>query len=170
MIYLPGSCERCPNLTLISSEDCIGGKSLCSACGGLVSILPGCAYPEGDVTLFEALSAVVNACELSTADAWKLTDRIQQSRFDATEAALLALLTDCLPLLEPYRPILEANPARLRQALSMLDAIFRARAATRSASAIYRTAAFASAEPEVPDGEEPKELALGVHTGFTPRK
>lgn len=157
---------------MISSEDCIGGKALCGSCGGLVSILPGCAYPEGDVTLFDALSAVVNASELSTSDAWKLTDVIQQARFEATEPALIALLADCLPLLEPYRLILEANPVRLRQALSMLEAMFRARASTRHASAVYRTATAVAISFErdlAGERDAPKAFPLGAQAMVKPR-
>ena len=138
----------------------------------MVSILPGCAYPEGDVTLFEALSAVVKASELSTNDAWKLTDCIQQARLEATEPALIALLADCLPLLEPYRLILEANPVRLRQALSMLEAMFRARASTRHASAVYRTATAVATSFErdlAGEREVPQPFLLGAQAGLKRR-
>jgi hypothetical protein len=145
MIYLPGSCERCPNISLISSEDCIGGQALCGACGGLVSVLPGCAYPEGDVSLFNELCSVLGSASLIGSEAEQLALALEEASLTLGDEQVLALAAFWAPPLAPLLPLLAAVPARARQACSMLQVILHARALTRASGVSARANPYASA-------------------------
>jgi hypothetical protein len=136
MIFLPGGCERCPNIALISSTDCIGGQTLCGSCGGLVSIVPGPAYSEGDVLLFNELLGLVESVGLVGIEAQELAMAIEDARSSLDEQKALGLVSAQMPALAPLAPLLAASRGRARQALSMLDTILRARSTERKHSGI----------------------------------
>jgi hypothetical protein len=138
MIFLPGSCERCRYIALISNHDCVSAQALCGACGGVVNILPGPAYPEGDVPLFEALLALVEASGIAGVEAAQAAMAIEDARSSFDEQSALRAISERLPALEPLGPLLAASPSRARQALSMLEVILRALSNERRSGAGLR--------------------------------
>jgi hypothetical protein len=144
MIFLPVSCERCPSIALVSTEDCIDGKSLCGACGGIVHVLPGCAFPEGDVALFDALAAALAASTISSFDARRLASAVEDAQMAGSEHSAFSSVVQSVPGLKPIEAIVGSYRARRRQALTMLATILRGRAERRHSGIIATPQASAS--------------------------
>lgn len=131
MIFLPSSCERCGNIALISTADCMAERARCGSCAGPVTILRGPAYPEGDVLLFNELVALIEVSGLVGVFAEQLAFALETARFVFDEQEALRLLALRVPGFGPLAPLLNANVERARQALSMSDTILRALAKDR---------------------------------------
>lgn len=123
-------------MSLFASTDCIDGKSLCGTCGGLVAILPGCAYPEGDVALFDELCAILAKSAIYGLEAEQLTLALDEALVAVGDGDALRLLTFWLPQLAGLLPLLAANPPRTRRACSMLRTVLQARARVRTSSVV----------------------------------
>lgn len=142
MIFLPGSCERCFAIALISSAECVGGKALCGSCGGLVLIVPGCAYPEGDVPLFDELCALVMSSPLAGPEAGQIALALEEAALTSGDEEALSLVAFWIPAFAGVRPLLSANPLRARQACSMLHTLLQDRARVRSSGTFPKRQAF----------------------------
>lgn len=152
MLLVLGSCERCLGLSLVSEDDCIDGKTLCPDCGGLIHLSPERSYPEGDVTLFDALVTAVDTAGMNGEEAGRLREELEREGaggFDLTE---VLALTSFSPTLRAISPLLAANPARLRRAFVMLRDILHVRASFRQSGFVSRAGA-----EELP--EEEREVA-----------
>lgn len=138
MAFAAASCERCSCIALVSSEDCIGGTTLCSSCGALASLLEGCLYEADEVTLFNELSSAVNAAPLDPDDARRLSFAVEGTKTTSDDRNVLTALVSWLPQLQPLLYILHANPPRARRAVGMLHAMFKALAVDRHSGVMRR--------------------------------
>jgi hypothetical protein len=152
MIFLPGSCARCSNISLISSADCIDGKALCGACGAVVCVVPGAAYVEGEVPLFNQLCDVVQSAALASQRAEQLAVALAEAATSFGEQEAISVLTFWLPSIEPLKPMLTASASRSRLALSMLDTILWERARVRASGFVQSV-------------EAPHDQAAVAHVG-----
>lgn len=96
-----------------------------------MSVIAGCAYPEGDASLFAELSLVVQTSRLSPPECRQLALAIADATTNRSEEEAFQLATVWLPALAPVRALLAANPSRARQAFSMVDTILWERSKTR---------------------------------------
>lgn len=96
-----------------------------------MSIMPGRAYPEGDVPLFEELRRIIERSGIGGLEAQQLVATLQESWLTSGEQEALKAFAFWVPNFEPLRTILAAKPGRSDQALAMLDVILRARARER---------------------------------------
>jgi hypothetical protein len=158
MAFAAASCERCLCIALVSSEDCIGGTSLCSACGALTSLLEG-VYEADEVTLFNELSSAVNAAALEADDARRLSFAVEGTKTTSDDRNVLTAITSWLPQMQPLLCILHANPPRARRAVGILHAILKARASERH-SGVLRRGPSAPVKAR-PDESEPSLAATG---------
>lgn len=131
MLFLPGSCETCTRVQLVSAESCIEGKAQCGTCGGLVFALGGLAYSEEDVPLFDELCTAVARAHLAPLEAAQLALALSDAAVGNDEQETVELAMFWFPALAPLRAILESNPSRAREAVIMLDTILWERSKTR---------------------------------------
>ncbi len=128
--FLPVQCEACDATYL----ERLGpdGVTTCRECGGLASVLPGEAYAEDDVPLFERIEAATKSVVFSQSKAQRLVDELRgvTTRAEAPEVVLLRVL-DFVPTLYFLVPALHLfNPSErqpLLRASGMLLSIFTAR-------------------------------------------
>ncbi|RYZ07531.1 MAG: hypothetical protein EOO73_11140 [Myxococcales bacterium] len=107
---------------------------MCPSCGGRATVLPGCAYAEEDLPLFQDVAGCFDAAELTVAEAATLTFALdtQDGRREAVE--LLAAWVEYVPGLSRFQPVLLSHPHKLRPALSMLGTLLAERALDRISS------------------------------------
>jgi hypothetical protein len=111
-----------------------GNESKCRSCGVATSVLPGQAYSENDVELFERVEAAVQATPLGRRTAEHVERELRDVgiRGEAPEAVLLRVL-DHLPGLHFLLPALQLQTspvlerALLLRATGMLLTIVSAR-------------------------------------------
>jgi hypothetical protein len=125
-------------MALVTGEDCIDGKALCGSCGGILSVLPGCAYTEGDVCLFDELCSIVRRSAIDSVDATQLALDLSEVMSSRSEQDALTLARLRLPELSPISAILKINAVRARQALTMLSTILWERGRARD-SGVHST-------------------------------
>jgi hypothetical protein len=136
MIFLPGSCLDCSQLTLVSGDRCLKGQMSCPDCGGPVALVAGSAYPAGDIPLFEELCEAIRESYLSGGAAQQLATAVHCATALGLDEIAFAEVESAVPALAPVRAILAAYPARQRQALSMLATILRVRAQSRTSGIV----------------------------------
>ncbi|HYQ26249.1 MAG TPA: hypothetical protein VER04_03495, partial [Polyangiaceae bacterium] len=105
MIFLAASCERCPDTSLISSDDCIAADATCRACGAQLELIGGRMFLEGDVPLFEELSALICHSAIVGTEAERLATMMEESALRDGEQEALGVLTSAVPQLAPLRPL-----------------------------------------------------------------
>lgn len=131
MMFQPGSCERCATIWLLAGVDCTEGKALCGACGGLVVVVAGVAYPETDVYLFDAVRAAVKKSSLSAFESAQLALSLANLGTSRGEGDALEMAISRFPGLAALRSLLACNVPRARQALAMLDVVLWERSKSR---------------------------------------
>ena len=99
----------------------------CELCGARASVVPGEAYAEQDLSLFEKLERVVYGAQLSDQDASNVTSMLSEVS-DRTQApqVVLARTLNVLPELS-FLTSVANEPARLAHALGMLQPIIGTR-------------------------------------------
>ena len=130
--YLPVWCSVCARARLQLVPP--GNESKCRSCGAATTVMPGQAYAESDVALFDRIEAAVQATPLGrrTAEHVERELRDVAIRGEAPEAVLLRVL-DHVPGLHFLLPALQlqASPvlerALLLRATGMLLTIVTAR-------------------------------------------
>lgn len=128
--YLPVQCEACDAVYLarVSSVR----VTSCRSCLGVASVLPGEAYGERDVELFERIEAATRAVVISRRKAENLVTELLgiTTRAEAPEKVLLRVVDHVPPLyfLVPALHLLQPSKrVSLRCASGMLLTIFTAR-------------------------------------------
>jgi len=140
MVFLPGRCESCAQVSLVPEAECAGGYGVCGSCGARLCVVPGRAYPEGDIPLFQELSSLVQSTSVTGVEAEHLCVALEECLLSEDDLEALELLVFWLPPLSALKPILAANVARLRQACVMLQTILQGRAAARESGIVGRVA------------------------------
>jgi hypothetical protein len=133
MFYLPIGCEECASVSLLESTACEGSRATCPYCLGAALVLPGSAYPEGDITLFGEISRFLDEAALTPPVAGQLLLALEEHLvLDArSDAVLLGKAVHAIPKLRGAAELLIAHPQRLRQALSMLATLLMHTALSR---------------------------------------
>ena len=100
-----------------------GDGSKCRSCGGLTCVLPGGAYAESDVPLFERIEAAVQATPLGRRAAEHVEKELRDVaiRGEAPEAVLLRVL-DHLPGLHFLLPALQLQASPVLERALLLRA------------------------------------------------
>jgi len=125
-------------MQLVTGTNCIDNKALCGSCGGLVLVVNGWAFPEGDVQLFNALCAAIEKSALPATDLAQLAAALVDSAMTCTEVETLELAVFWIPSLAPVCSLLASSPARARHAFSMIDLILTERSKTRDSTILSR--------------------------------
>lgn len=86
-------------------------------------IIAGCAYPEGDLYLFDAVCAAIEKAALSPREAAQLAVALADTAADAGDREALDMAVFWFPGVAPLRSLLTVNAARARQVLQMLDVV-----------------------------------------------
>ena len=109
-VYLPVLCSSCLRSYLLPAAS--GDELSCRECGGTASVVPGEIYGEGDIPLFERVSAAVGP-ELTPRAAEKIVADLRDARGRSAplEASLLRV-SDDLPGLRFLIPSLHAKQIR----------------------------------------------------------
>ncbi len=136
MSYLPVRCDVCGAVSLAPGAGCARSKATCSLCLGAASVLPGCAYGEEDLGLFEDLRSYLERARLSEVEIWELAVMMDQLRLRPGDAQALTVLVESLPALAPALSVLVLHPSKLRSALSMLSILVDDRSYDRSSGAV----------------------------------
>ncbi len=131
MMFLPGSCESCGDVQLVSSVDCIGGRALCSSCGGLVLVVSHCAFSEHSATLFIELCFAIDRSQISPLESAQLALKLADASMGQGEGKALELVALRFPELSSLRPIFRSSPACARQAFAMVAIILGERSKRR---------------------------------------
>lgn len=116
--YLPVWCTVCARARLQQLPP--GNESKCRSCGAATTVLPGQAYDESDVALFDRVQVAVQATPLGRRTAEHVESELRDVgiRGEAPEAVLLRVL-DHLPGLHFLLPALQlqASPVLERELL-----------------------------------------------------
>jgi hypothetical protein len=106
--YLPVLCSACLRTYLLPAAS--GTELSCRECGGTASVVPGETYGEGDIPLFERVSAAVDSGLRSAQAARQIVAELRDARHrsDPPEANLLRVV-DELPGLGFLIPALYAK-------------------------------------------------------------
>jgi hypothetical protein len=131
MIYLPSRCRSCGKVVLVAAGELQHGCASCLSCGGDLALLVGCAYPEGDITLFAELSRFVHECNVYGIEARRLAFTLEHG-IDAANDDSLEWLAARIPALRPTLRMLETYRDRRQQVVKMAITILHARAESHS--------------------------------------
>jgi len=136
MIHVPVACDSCAEAVLLPADQCLEGQGICPTCGGPALVVPGCAYCERDITLFNALAASFRDADISVSEVARVGVELDEQRTSGAVGAAAALLLARLPFLEePLTPFL-ANTERLRLGLSMVSLLLNHRFLLRQSGVI----------------------------------
>jgi hypothetical protein len=131
-VYLPVLCSACLRTYLLPAAS--GTELSCRECGGTASVVPGETYGEGDIPLFERVSAAVDSGLRTARAARQIVTELRDARHrsDSLEAILLRV-ADELPGLGFLIPglyskrITPAQRAQMARALGMVLTLVAAR-------------------------------------------
>jgi hypothetical protein len=165
MSYLPASCERCPSIALVHADECVDGRAPCGSCGGIVSVLPGCAFPERDLALFTSLCEVVCSSTLSQVDAQRLAAAISDSAISGMQQQALNNLAHSIPPLRPLQEILNEHPLQRRRAISMLETILRGLGRRRDSGVLSTERLHADQDGSRSAADDEHDASASAHVG-----
>ncbi|HXK20041.1 MAG TPA: hypothetical protein VNG33_19655 [Polyangiaceae bacterium] len=117
--YLPTACKSCGRAALAPIH--LGVEPTCQRCGARARVVPGEAYQERDIALFEQLEMLVYGAELSAQDT-QVVSILLSDVADRTKAPdlVVARLLRFLPGLAHLTPPLPEARPDLAHALGML--------------------------------------------------
>lgn len=128
--FLPVQCASCAATYLTPVG--VQRVTSCRNCGDVASVLPGEAYSEQDVPLFERIEAATRSVVVSRRQAERIVEELTgiTTRSERPEAVLLRLV-DFVPSLHFLVPALQlfkpSERVPLLRAAGMLHSIFAAR-------------------------------------------
>jgi hypothetical protein len=107
-VYLPVLCSSCLGSCLLPAAS--AEELFCRKCGGAANVVPGETYGEGDVPLFERVSAAVESHLRTARAARKIVAEVRDARPRTyPPEAILLRVTDELPGLEFLIPTLHSK-------------------------------------------------------------